>query len=320
MNTDVSICIVNWNTRALLAQCLRSIQTKTHGLVVETIVVDNHSADGSAAMVSAEFPWVRLMALQENLGFARGSNVAAAQALGRHVLYLNPDTALVTNAIAGMAEFLNTHPGHGAVGCRLLNTDGSIQYTCASAFPSPRNELTSMLGLNRLFPRCAWLSARELNHWDHATSCDVECLSGACLMVPRTLVQSLNGFDEHLFIYGEDLDLCCRVRRTGRSLHYLASEVIFHHEGASTQKKGRSFAPLRQRAANMYFLRKNFGIVRALSYRAAVMVGATCRVMGGIATLPWWLARRRTDEWSAFVGRHTELLLWSLGLVRGGSR
>lgn len=313
---DVSVCIVNWNTRELLRRCLQSVRERTADLRVEVIVVDNASTDGSADMVLQEFPLVKLVASAENLGFARGSNLAAAAARGHYVLYLNPDTELVTNAIFGMWTFLIHHRGHGAVGCRLLNSDGSVQLTCASGFPTLRNELSSLLFLDRLFPTSKVCSSRELNYWDHADSRNVECLSGACMMLPRSLVERLTGFDERFFMYGEDLDLCCRVRRAGLELRYLASEVIYHHEGAASRKKSRSFAPLFQRAANYDLLQMHFGWAAAWGYRGAVSIGSAVRLAAAFVLAPWWVLRRgaRRQQLLNFFAKHADLLLWSIGL------
>jgi GT2 family glycosyltransferase len=267
-------------------------------------------------MVRREFPEVTLIAATSNLGFAKGNNLACSHARGRHVLYLNPDTELVTNAVRGMATLLDGNPMVGMVGCRLLNSDGSVQFTCASAFPSFRNELASLLFLNRLFPRSRLLSARELGYWDHMDSRSIDCLSGACLMIPRALAERLQGFDENLFMYGEDLDLCARVRADGRSLYYLASEVIYHHEGAGTRKRSSRFAPLRQRAANAYFIGRHFGEMRALTYRGAVTIGSLFRMTGATLGMPWLVFQSGWDWATAkdFIGLNGDLFLWSVGL------
>lgn len=319
---DVSVCIVNWNTRDLLYRCLDSIKRSTEGLRYEVVVVDNNSADGSADMVSAEFPECILIASKENLGFARGSNLAAQAASGAYVFYLNPDTELVSNAILGMFTLLEATSGVGAVGCKLLNADGSIQFTCASTLPSPRSELVSLLGFSRLFPHSRICSARELDYWDHKNSAAVECLSGACMMLPRALVERLGGFDESFFMYGEDLDLCCRIRREGFDLYYLASESILHHEGAGSSKRGRSFAPLMQREANYRLLRNHFGRGRAIGYRTAVLLGSFTRVLGISAIWPLLLCREvgRHDRISDLIAKHVDLLLWSIGIKRGPLR
>ena len=146
-------------------------------------MVDNNSSDGSSVAIERKFPETKLVTSPQNLGFAKGCNLAVNHAVGKFVLYLNPDTELVSNAIAGMMRLLEKRPDVGGVGCRLLNSDGSIQLTCASGFPSPWNELCSLVGLDRMFPRSAFFSARELAYWDHRDSRDVACLSGACMML-----------------------------------------------------------------------------------------------------------------------------------------
>lgn len=313
---DVSVCIVNWNTRELLYRCLDSIRSKTQGLRYEVVVVDNASSDGSPAMVRECFPEFQLIASSENLGFARGSNLAAQRSTGKYVLYLNPDTELVSNAIFGMYAWLEEHADYGAVGCMLLNSDGSIQHTCASSFPSPRNELCSLLCLDRLFPGSEAFSSRELNYWNHQDSRSVECLSGACMMVRRPLVERLGGFDESLFMYGEDLDICWALRNQGAMLYYLASETIYHHEGAGSRKRGRSFAPLLQRQANCYFIGKRYGSMRALLYRTAVSMGSALRLCGAVLLFPLFFSRHKNavDRSLLFLGKHCELFLWSIGL------
>jgi GT2 family glycosyltransferase len=319
---DVSVCIVNWNTRELLRSCLQSIAAHTEGIAYEIIVVDNASSDDSADMVVREFPGVRLIASKDNLGFARGSNLAASIATGDCILYLNPDTALATNALRGMWQTLTTQAQCGAVSCRLLNSDGSVQLTCASDIPSPRNELSSMLFLDRAFPGSTLLSARELAYWDHLDSRDVPCLSGACLMARRGTLEQLGGFDENLFIYGEDVDLCCRIAALGFTLRYMADEVVFHHEGAASRKKGPDYAPLRQRAANCYVLAKHFGAPHALAYRCAVSLGSATRVCASLLLGPLLLLFGRVglEQAKRFLQRHVGLLLWSIGLLRAPAR
>jgi hypothetical protein len=288
---------------------------------LEVIVVDNASGDDSVEATRASFPGVRVIPSRTNLGFARASNLAASVAGGDHVLFLNPDTVLVTNAIAGLWRFLRSHPGHGMAGCRLLNADGSVQTTCASAMPSMRNELSSLLFLDRLFPRNRWLAARELGWWDHEDSRDVDCLSGACMMLPRDVVALLGGFDDHVFMYGEDLDLCCRVQALGLLVGYVADESIFHLEGAASRKRGSDFAPMRQRSANHFFLRKNLGAGAARGYRAAVALGAFARLCGALLATPVWTLAHEDGpaSWAGFVRRHAALVAWSIGLRRAPS-
>lgn len=315
---DVSVCIVNWNTRDLLCRCIESIYAKTLQVDYEVVVVDNASSDGSAAVIAQRFPGVKLVASSENLGFAKGCNLAVSYATGKYVLYLNPDTELQTNCIRGMKSVFEERPDVGAVGCRLLNADGSIQLTCASAFPSPRNELCSLLALDKLFPKARLLSSRELRFWDHLDSRDVECLSGACIMLPRDLIDRLGGLDTNLFMYGEDLDLCLRVGAQGLRLHYLASEIVYHREAAGSAQRGQHFAALRQRAANVYFLSKHWGKMRAAAYRAAVLGGASLRLLsiGLVWPLLSAMGHQRRSAFGQMLERSALLALWAAGLRR----
>jgi GT2 family glycosyltransferase len=319
----LSVCIVNWNTREMLGRCIRSLYARTgKDFPFEVVVVDNASIDGSAAMIRRTFPSCTLLASDQNQGFARGCNAAARLARGKYVLFLNPDTELASDALAAMVACLEQDATIGAVGCRLVNSDGSIQFTCAGTFPSARNELNSLLCLDRLFPRSRLLGSRELNYWDHMTSADVDCLSGACMMLRRDLVERLGGFDEHLFMYGEDLDLCRRIQLLGYRLRYLASEIIVHHEGAGSRKRGSHFAWILQRQSNYYFLKKHAGSLPATAYRAAVSVGSAFRLCVAAALMPLLSmtpARHRIGV-RDFFSRHVALLLWSLHLDKMRSR
>lgn len=311
---DVSVCIVDWAGADQLRRCLRSIARQTTGVRYEVIVVGNGATDDDVASVEIEFASVRVVASTEPLSFARGSNLAAESAVGELLLYLSPSAELASDALTGMSRYLADHPDCGAVGCRLLHSDGSIRMSCAAAFPSARNELASMLLLNRLFPRSPALASRDLTHWDHADSRDVDCLSGACMMLRRTLERRLGGFDEGMFTGGEDLDLCRRIQREGLALHYLASETIYQHEELPARLRGDEAEPLQ--AGNYYFLQKNYGSAKAWSYRCAVSIGSLLRLLTGLLASPLWVlwnGLRNQAPWK-FVAHNANLFLWSVGL------
>jgi len=316
---DVSVCIVSWNTKELLKDCIASIKTKTSGLQYEIIVVDNASSDGSAEMVVKEFPDCRLIESTTNSGFARANNRAAAEASSQYILYLNPDTRLVTNAVYGMFSFLEANEGVAAVGCKLVDEFGAIQYTCASTFPTAFNEFSALFFLNRLFPMSNVFSARELDYWNHEDSREVNCLSGACMMVRRSVVDELGGFDERLFMYAEDIDMCLRILRLGWKIYYLSSETIIHVECASSSKhKDRQFASIRPYASNYYFIKKNFGAIQAESFRFMVLLGSLFRLLVMTVSFPITLRRLGNDRenWGQVFRKHQTLLLWSLGLQK----
>ncbi len=312
MNMDVSICIVSWNTRDILRDCLQSIVDKTHSIQYEVIVVDNASSDESADMVRNIFPDCKLIESGENLGFARGNNLAVEQAIGKYILYLNPDTTLITNAIDGMYRFLEGHDAYGAVGCKLVFPDGRIQYTCAAAFPMPFNTLSALLLLNRVFPRSPLFAGRELDYWNHEDSRDIECLSGACIMARKSIIDKIGGFDDNIFMYSEDLDLCLQILKRGWKIFYLADETIIHHEGVSTKVvKKRNFAPLRQKAANYYFFEKNFGTFKAMQFRASVFLGSLFRITVMTLAFPILFFKNK-EQYKATISKHFYILLWSM--------
>lgn len=314
---DVSVVIVNWRSRELLRACLRSVFARTIGPSFEVVVADNASFDGAGEMLRRHFPRVRFRQLRRNLGFSGANNLAARGARGRYLLFLNPDTELLSNAVGGMARFLDQHSDYQAVGCRLLGSDGGIQYTCARAFPTPVRQFCSLALLEKLFARRAAFAGIELRHWDHLDSREIECLSGACMMVRREAFESLGGFDEQLFMYGEDVDLCYRIRRRGGRIHYLADERVVHYGGGSSQADPRrSYLPaLMQRESNLHFMRKHHGPVIALAFRCAVGVGSVVRIGAALALIALArLAPRRIPPAPGAVGKYRALASWSLGL------
>ncbi len=196
---DVSIIIVSWNTQTLLDTCLGSIYRCTEGVRFEILVVDNGSLDDTVPMVRRRYPKVNLFEPSENLGFARANNLALQQALGRYTLFLNPDTELRSNVVAAFCQRLDEDPWIGLLGCRLVGVDEKTQLTCAATYPTPWNTLCTGLLLHRLaakFPRLWLFSSRSLEHWDHLSARDVDCLSGAFLFGRSQLLRDLGGFDE----------------------------------------------------------------------------------------------------------------------------
>lgn len=305
----VSICIVSWNTRDLLDACVASIAEHTT-LPHEVIVVDNASADGTVAMLREKHPHVRVIASEKNLGFVLGNNLAGREATGEHLLLLNPDTALATDVLGGLVRVLESDARIGIAGPKLLNADGTVQATCAASLPTPWNEFTSLLFLHRVAPRV--FPDRELSSWDHMDDRDVESISGACMLIRRSLWESLGGFDEAVFMYAEDLDICRRVGARGLRLRYVANESVFHFEGSSSsQRKESFFSLLSQMSSNAWYFRKHFGKGSALAYRLAIFTGSSLRLVGGVVAAPFVRsASGRSAGW--FLRKNWALLRWSV--------
>ena len=194
---DLSIIIVNWNTRDMLRNCLASIPGQD-GLQKEIIVIDNASEDGSAAMVAGEFPDVRLIRNGANLGFATATNQGLRAAGGRHLLLLNSDTLVLGDVLADSVRYMDEHADVGMMGCRVLNEDGTTQMTC-SRYPSFFNLLLQTLGLNRL-ARPRWLQRYQMLDWARDDEREVEVVSGCYLVARRTTLAQIGLLDESLFL------------------------------------------------------------------------------------------------------------------------
>src|SRR5262249_4968822 len=243
-----------YNTGGLLGDCLRSTAETAGDLACETIVVDNASTDGSAPMVRRYFPGVRLIRSSENRGFAGANNLGIAASRGRHVLLLNSDAVLLPGTARAMVDFLDAHPGAGMVGARLLNPDGSFQYSYAD-FPSLRSEL---LLLTRLASMVHTPTYPSYPLERSAQERSVDWVSGACLMARRATIDAIGPLDESYFMYTEETDWCYRARRGGWSVHYLPQASVVHWVGQSS-----AAAPARRRRqvyrSKRLFLRKHVG-------------------------------------------------------------
>jgi GT2 family glycosyltransferase len=258
----LSVIIVNLNTREVLRACLHSLLPAMNTGRVEVIVVDNGSRDGSPTMVAEEFPQVRLLALPENRGFAVANNLGMRHARGRYFLILNSDTEIIGDALERIVAFMDAHPDVGALGPKLLNSDGSLQYSCRR-FPSFRTALFHRYSLmTRLFPRNRFSSEYLMTDVGHDQTMDVDWVSGAALVVRREIFEQLGGFDEGFFMYAEDVDWCYRIKQAGWRVVYLPEARIMHHIGRSTRLV--PYAMTYQRHRSMWrFYRKHYsrGIV-----------------------------------------------------------
>ncbi len=234
MRPDLSVCIVNWNVRPLLHQCLLALPDATVCLTAETIVVDNASTDNSTSLREV-FPHVRWLQNTVNVGFSRANNQAITLSRGRHVCFLNPDTIPQPGSLTSLVHYLDTHPDVGIVGPQLRYPDGSLQ-------PSRYRFPTVLTALLESTP-IAWRWAN--NPWARRYHCadrpvdqeqEVDWLNGACLVVRREVLETIGGFDEGFFMYSEEMDLCRRAREAGWRVVYVPQAVVIHHEGKSSQQ------------------------------------------------------------------------------------
>lgn len=234
----VSVVIVNWKTPELLAGCLESIKEKDDGFEdFEIHVVDNHSCDGSVEMLRERFSHVLLTVNDENAGFSRACNQVIPLCKGRYVLLLNPDTVITENAISAMADYMDTDPQAGAVGPRVLNSDGTLQLACRRSFPSLRASFFRLTYLSRLFPRVRLFAEYNLGHLDQNQRAEVDALSGSCMMVRKDVIDRIGLLDEDIFMFGEDIDWCWRIKEIGCKVVYIPDSVVYHIHGAASRKR-----------------------------------------------------------------------------------
>jgi N-acetylglucosaminyl-diphospho-decaprenol L-rhamnosyltransferase len=276
---DLSIVIVNWNTRDLLAQCLDSIYQSGNEPVIELIVVDNASSDGSQGMILERFPQTRLIQNPTNVGFARANNQGILQSRGRYVLLLNSDTLVRSGALQSLLEFMDNHVEAGAASARLLNADGSLQYSCSPA-PTLTSEFLRMFHL----PGIRADGYYSMDEWDVNQPRSVDVLLGACMLIRREALDQVGLLDEQYFMYSEEVDLCSRLRSSGWRLYWVPTAEVVHFGGQSTRQASADMF-LRLYESKLIYFRKNYGRIHALAYKMLLMISSLVRIL--LVPLVW---------------------------------
>jgi GT2 family glycosyltransferase len=282
---DVSIVIVNWNVRELLRDCIRSIEEETRR-AREIIVVDNDSQDGSADMVRADFPEVKLIANRDNRGFAAANNQGLAVATGRNLLLLNPDTLVLDRAIDTMLDWLERHPDVGCAGCQVLESETDVQLTCFSD-PGPLNLLLVETGLHRVLARSRFFGRPQYAGWDRRDERDVDVVSGMFMLLPRRVVDEVGPMDEAFFIYSEEADWCRRIRDAGYRCVFTPLARIRHREGggkSTALMKPKMYVLLQK--SKLIYVRKHYGFAGRAVAQTTLLVSMLARsAVFGLASL-----------------------------------
>jgi N-acetylglucosaminyl-diphospho-decaprenol L-rhamnosyltransferase len=306
---DLSIIIINYHSADYTRECLRSIFASNRTFQFEVIVVDNASQDGCEEMIRAEFPQVKFIASKENLGFAGANNLGFSHSLGRNILYLNPDTVVEGNAIGKLHTSLTTVSDAGMVGARLLNSDGSIQTTSITAFPSILNQVLGTDYLRRRFRKARLWGMRPLFE-NHHEPVSVDAISGACMMLKREVVELVQGFSMDYFMYAEDLDLCLKLRKKKIKIYYVPDAIIVHHGGESSKARSeKNYADIMIRESMVQFMKLHHGAWYASLFKIATALVAICRV--ALLTAVWvpaaftkrkQLVSRAWHKWTSILG------------------
>lgn len=232
---DLSVTICSWNTQGELRACLESLAAVRDEASFEVVVVDNNSEDGSPDMVEREFPWVRLEKMSRNLGFTGGQNHAMRVRKGANALLLNSDTIVHPGAFRELMTYMRAHPEAGIIGPKLLNSDGTLQYSCRR-FPNPVAALFRNTIFGRLFPKNRFAREYLMQDLDHGQASKVDWVSGAALLATERLIDTIGLLDEEYFMFCEDTDWCYRAWQAKFEVHYVPMSVITHACGKSTDK------------------------------------------------------------------------------------
>ncbi|WP_340122716.1 glycosyltransferase family 2 protein [Methylobacter svalbardensis] len=315
---DLSIIIVNWNSKDYLQKCIASILSWTTDINFEIVVIDSASFDGVDEMLKRCYPQVRFIQSDRNLGFAKANNVAFRVSTGSNILFLNPDTELIGPAINILLDYIQILPKTGAIGCKLLNADGSVQTSCIQAFPTILNQLLNSEFLRALFPKFSlWGMASLFNAKDEPAEVDV--ISGACLMLKRSLFEQVGLFSGDYFMYAEDLDLCYKISQAGFTNYYIPGASVTHFGGGSTEKRPSDFSVVMMRESLWRFMKKNRGNIYGLAYRASIAISAIGRLLLLMILLPLHYFRQSRPSWNASLKKWQAILTWSLGLKAAAS-
>jgi len=256
LDMDISIIIVSYNTADLIGPCLNSVIDQT-GVDKEIFVVDNASPDGSAELIAKSFQSINLIANEENRGFAVANNQAIARCRGRYILFLNPDTVLKENCLPTSLIYMDTHPEIGLAGLHIVNPDGTDQESVSWRYLRQRytsGELANLPG-------------------------PIACVLGAAMIVPRGVIISVGGFDEDYFLYGEDEDLCLRIRKRGWQIGFIAAARVVHYHGQSERKSTSAEVWRKKIRAEYLFYRKHYQQETIARIKRVELLKARWRIM-----------------------------------------
>lgn len=289
-STTLSIVIVNYNSKDYLRECFYSIQETAANLEHEIIVIDNHSFDGSVEFIRKVFPEVTLIANKFNYGFSRACNQGIKISKGRYILLLNNDTVLLPHALEDMIAVMEQSPGIGLLGCKLLNTDRSLQQSFGKV-TGFLNEFGRKYFINLYEKYKNPLVGKFLN-WAHTEEKEVEWVKGACMLLRRQAIFDADLMDENYFMYMEEVDLSIRVKQLGWKVVYTPKAQIIHHGGGSTATNSYR-ASVEYRKSQLYFYKKHYGKSGLFKLRAYLY----CKL--GMNYLGWWavnLFKRGADS------------------------
>lgn len=262
---DLTVVIVNYNVAYFLEQCLHSVYKASENIRTEVFVVDNNSVDGSNDMVRKKFPWVKLIANKDNVGFSKANNQAMRIAQGRYILLLNPDTLVEEDTFVKSVAFMDAHPEAGGLGVKMIDGKGRFLPESKRGLPTPAVAFYKIFGLSALFPKSKVFGQYHLGYLDEDQIHEVPILSGAFMLMRKETLDKVGLLDESFFMYGEDIDLSYRIVLGGYKNYYFPETRIIHYKGESTKKSSVNYVFVFYRAM-VIFANKHFSARLAKTY------------------------------------------------------
>lgn len=278
---DVSIVIVSWQVRDSLRRCLSSIFSHPPSLSLEVFVVDNNSTDGTAEMVEKEFPQVILQKNSKNLGFAAACNQAIKKSTGNYILLLNPDTSVSSNSIDSLHNFMLSTRDCGIAGCKLINEDGTLQPSVRK-FPDLLSHIFILTKLPNYFPNIPPVKKYYMYGWPHDRTQQVDQIMGACFMIKRQVLKNIGLFDEHFYIWYEEVDLCKRALSAGWKTYFYSEVSVTHLKGKSFIQRNPILLQIIFGRSLLYYFFKNSNLfaylILLLLYPLSIFLSAIVAV------------------------------------------
>jgi len=272
----LSVIVVNWRSKEYLRNCLLSIKLTAAEVPLQVIVVDGASFDGCGEMLAVEFPEVLFIQSLENIGFGRCNNLGFERATSEAVLFLNPDTEVKPSCFQTMLAELEAHPTAGILCPRILNPDGSLQVSCVRALPTPLNRALDSTFCRRLFPNSRlWGVGAALGA---TRPIEVDAVSGAFMLMRSAVFREVGGFTREYFMYGEDMDLCAKVRSAARAIVFVPNASIIHFGGISSSQQESEFPTENMRVGWNLYMYRHHGFGMALWYRLLQLISALVRM------------------------------------------
>jgi len=264
MSTEVSVIIVSWNCRQMLADCIQSLQAQLPEGSSEIIVVDNASSDGTVEAIRASFPELTLIASKANQGFARGNNAGITISKGKYICLINPDVVVGDRCIAQLLEYMEQHANVGMVGPKIIGRDGETQRSCMRT-PTLWNQLCRTLGLDTLTKSSRLFGGYLMKDFHFDELREVEIINGCFWMIRREALESVGNLDQRFWMYGEDLDWCERFRLAGWKLAFFPDAKAVHFGGISSEQASvRCYVEMQR--ADLQYWRKYHSVLSYACY------------------------------------------------------